>query len=493
MADSSISGIAKLVLQERVNDVKAAYSAKDKDDVDISASFMDFMSQSSFSSSKSQAADKSVEGIKAGAVSEGTPMYDSYAKKQDSISVKEDVTAKTVQETGQKELEEFAEDVYQTLEEEYQVSKEDIDAVLEILGLTVTDLMNPRNLMAFVTALTGEDVGTLFLSENFQNVMQEISLLTEELAADLGITKEQLAALCEEMKENAPDTDFADTMAQVTDDEAAAEPQAKDVQAADKQAQVVTVVRDEGEEVNSREVVIQEETPEKTEEKQSVQVVSSQSEEGETEGGQENSKQSSFFEHGKSGSMEHDTSNVHIAGQQNSRLESFVIPENGVVPSYTSQVNVADIMEQIANHVRLHITPETTSMEMQLNPEHLGKIYLNISERDGVIRAQIAAQNETVKEALETQMATLRQNLNQQGIKVDAIEVTVATHEFEQNLEGQAKQEQQNGQQMEENQKKSRRSLNLNDLDSLSGLMSEEEELVAKIMRDNGNQVDITV
>ena len=294
MADSSISGIAKLVLQERVNDVKAAYSAKDKDDVDISASFMDFMSQSSFSSSKSQAADKSVEGIKAGAVSEGTPMYDSYAKKQDSISVKEDVTAKTVQETGQKELEEFAEDVYQTLEEEYQVSKEDIDAVLEILGLTVTDLMNPRNLMAFVTALTGEDVGTLFLSENFQNVMQEISLLTEELAADLGITKEQLAALCEEMKENAPDTDFADTMAQVTDDEAAAEPQAKDVQAADKQAQVVTVVRDEGEEVNSREVVIQEETPEKTEEKQSVQVVSSQSEEGETEGGQENSKQSSF-------------------------------------------------------------------------------------------------------------------------------------------------------------------------------------------------------
>lgn len=46
---------------------------------------------------------------------------------------------------------------------------------------------------------------------------------------------------------------------------------------------------------------------------------------------------------------------------------------------------------------------------------------------------------------------------------------------------------------MEQNQKKARRSLNLNDLDGLSGLMSEEEELVAKIMRDNGNQVDLTV
>ena len=131
-------------------------------------------------------------------------------------------------------------------------------------------------------------------------------------------------------------------------------------------------------------------------------------------------------------------------------------------------------------------------MEMQLNPENLGKIYLNISEKEGVIRAQIAAQNEVVKEALETQMVELRQNLNQQGIKVDAIEVTVATHEFEQNLEGQAKQEEQARQQMEENQKKARRSLNLNDLDGLTGLMSEEEELVAKIMRDNGNQVDLT-
>ena len=55
------------------------------------------------------------------------------------------------------------------------------------------------------------------------------------------------------------------------------------------------------------------------------------------------------------------------------------------------------------------------------------------------------------------------------------------------------KQEEQAGEQMEQNQKKARRSLNLNDLDGLSGLMSEEEELVAKIMRDNGNQVDLTV
>ena len=131
-------------------------------------------------------------------------------------------------------------------------------------------------------------------------------------------------------------------------------------------------------------------------------------------------------------------------------------------------------------------------MEMQLNPENLGKIYLNVSEKEGVVRAQIAAQNAAVKEALETQVMELRQSLNQQGIKVDAIEVTVATHEFEQNLEENARQEQQAQQQMEESQKQTRKNLNLNDLDSMSGLMSEEEQLAAQIMRDNGNQIDFT-
>ena len=70
--------------------------------------------------------------------------------------------------------------------------------------------------------------------------------------------------------------------------------------------------------------------------------------------------------------------------------------------------------------------------------------------------------------------------------------MTVATHEFEQNLEENARQEQQAQQQMEESQKQTRKNLNLNDLDSMSGLMSEEEQLAAQIMRDNGNQIDFT-
>lgn len=487
MADTNISGIAKVVLQARA-DRKAANPGKDKEGVDFSASFMDMMKQNTPGNSVSQTAKVSTDSIQP-VKSGDSPVYDSYTAKQTNVSVREEVTAEKVQTEGAEKLEEFAENVYETLEEEFHVSKEDIEEVLADLGLSVTDLMDPKNLMAFVTELTGEDVGTLFLSENFQNVMQEISVLTEELAAELGITKEQLIAFSEEMSQNlqsaeAPAVDTADFQEIDT--------VAKEVDKTEgeKNAQTVAVSQKGSETVQGEEAIKAEE-PEETKEDQPGIAVA-ETEEEDTEESSDDSRNDNVFEHAKNGRTEQDHSNVHMSNVQDYRAEEFSVPKETGVPVYTSQVDVADIIEQIANHVRINLSAEGTSMEMQLNPENLGKIYLNISEKEGVIRAQIAAQNEIVKEALETQMVELRQNLNQQGIKVDAIEVTVATHEFEQNLEGQAKQEEQARQQMEENQKKARRSLNLNDLDGLAGLMSEEEELVAKMMRDNGNQVDLT-
>ena len=40
--------------------------------------------------------------------------------------------------------------------------------------------------------------------------------------------------------------------------------------------------------------------------------------------------------------------------------------------------------------------------------------------------------------------------------------------------------------------RQARRNINLNSLDDLEGLMSEEESLVARMMSDQGNSVDLT-
>ena len=149
------------------------------------------------------------------------------------------------------------------------------------------------------------------------------------------------------------------------------------------------------------------------------------------------------------------------------------------------------IMEQIVQQMRVTISAETTSMEMQLNPENLGKVYVNISSEEGVINAQFRATSEIVKEVLEAQIATLRENLNQAGVKVDAVEVTIASHEFERNLE-QNHQNPEETQETQGNKTNKRRNISIDSLDELSGVMTEEETLVAQMMRENGNSVDFT-
>lgn len=158
------------------------------------------------------------------------------------------------------------------------------------------------------------------------------------------------------------------------------------------------------------------------------------------------------------------------------------------------QAAMQEVIDQIVEYAKVSLSEDVKSIEMQLNPENLGKVYLHVSEKQGSVTAQLTAQNENVKEALVQQAVAIKEALNQQGVKVDAVEVSAGTHEFESNLERDARgQEEQARQQEEQNARRSRRGINLNeidDLDNLSGLMSEEEALVARIMRDNGNNVD---
>ena len=92
---------------------------------------------------------------------------------------------------------------------------------------------------------------------------------------------------------------------------------------------------------------------------------------------------------------------------------------------------VREIANQIMEHIKITISPEMTNMELQLNPEHLGRVNLTITEKEGMMTAQFTTQSEVAKEAIESQMTALRESLQNQGIKVEAIEVTVSEFGFE--------------------------------------------------------------
>lgn len=157
-----------------------------------------------------------------------------------------------------------------------------------------------------------------------------------------------------------------------------------------------------------------------------------------------------------------------------------------VQPKYTS-VNTTDIIRQIVDQISIAKTTGESVIEMQLNPENLGKLYINVTERNSEITARIAVSNETVKNALESQIAVLRENLQDANIRVNDVEITIATHEFERNLEQNAGNEngRQDGQQFTHQS-----SSNGGNRTGHNEAASDEAGLAAQIMRDNGNSVD---
>ncbi|HWT27607.1 MAG TPA: flagellar hook-length control protein FliK, partial [Mobilitalea sp.] len=145
-----------------------------------------------------------------------------------------------------------------------------------------------------------------------------------------------------------------------------------------------------------------------------------------------------------------------------------------------------EIVNQIVDRIKIIVKPEQTSMELQLNPEELGKVNLTIQSKNGVMTAQFVVQNEMSKEAIESQMSTLKETLNQQGIKVDAIDVTVASYTFEQ--KGQA-----DSQGQPENQKnQSGRKLSVEDAIQMTDADVPEEAGKADISGLTGSNIDYT-
>ena len=145
-------------------------------------------------------------------------------------------------------------------------------------------------------------------------------------------------------------------------------------------------------------------------------------------------------------------------------------------------VKPEEIIRQIVDEIRTTVKPDMTSMEMQLNPEHLGRINLQIVSKGGTVTANIMAQNEAVKEAIESQVTQLKETLESQGVKVEAIEVTVGSREFNQNLD-----ENNNG----EEQHKQKKHISKEELDEINGVTPINEEDDEELLRAKGSTMSM--
>lgn len=409
------------------------------------------------------------------------------------LNVKENSPTQKVEEL-QNQLEDtkdaFETGVKEILKDELDVSDEQVEDAMSILGLQWMDLLNPASLSQLVTQLTGtEDACSLLMSEEFTNIMQNTDELVQSLSETLGISKDEWVALQNQLAELTADfnetVDMADGGVQeiAPQTDATITSQDTTVMAATVQMTHTTEetqnVQPE-EETEDAAPVIQVNASEDAQTENNVSENAS-GEMGEPAAQSQKTKESSVNEHAQN--ME-----FQVRAEQQT-----VAPEEVNKVASRTTIDVQDIMNQITEFAKVNLSPENSSIEMQLNPENLGKVYLHIAAtKEGNITAELAVSSETVKTALEAQIADLRTSLNQQGIKVDAVEVAIASHEFERNLEQNASGEEQQGSQREESGRTAGRRLFRGELDELSGLMNEEEALAAQIMKDHGNTMDVT-
>ena len=351
---------------------------------------------------------------------------DAVDKKQNAADTgKADKTDKSKQDNKSDEkVNDVVQNVKDTIKEELDVSDEDIAKAMEVLGITDNDLLSVVKVTELVSALTGADSITLItdddMSGKLTSVLDAVNTAQEDIADMLNTDVDDAVLVVRTdavVKKDTDETAVKNTDSSITYNQSVSETESlSDVLAAKVTAQ---------------------------------------------------------------GSSKHEESTGEHTGEQNHNTQSYGGVADSIIQSMkdsfadivtedTSRVSEADIVNQVIDQIKLSSGREITSIEVMLNPERLGSVHVTVTAKNGILSAQIAAQNEQVKTALENQVTALKENFQNQGIKVEAVEITVMTHQFEagQNFG-------QNESERKQSEQKINKKLNLSDY------MDDEDETVS--------------
>ena len=372
------------------------------------------------------------------------------------------------------------------------ISEDELNNAMQLLGLTAMDLLNPANLAALYCEVTGNasDPQALVLNADFTALFNDVSQVASENDAQLDLLSQLTASDDGEILDadivSSADTNESTgsvntpekTVDSSNDDTAASGQNINDT--ADEAVKVYDSSTQDSSYQNSDEGTSSGET--------GNGITSDEN----TEKTQSKSQVDSSFDDSGERVLHHDDG----AHSDNSVLHASVSEQLNTDTSFEMsqsqsrlRVDTTDIIRQIVDSMSISNTTEESAINLQLTPESLGRMYINVSQKNSEISARIAVSNEAVKEALQTQMVNLKEALNNSGIRVNEVEITVASHEFERNLE--------QGAANDNRQQESTNSYNGSN-SSDSGIDSDmiqdraEERLVTQIMRDNGNSVDFT-
>ena len=389
-------------------------------------------------------------------------------------------------------------DILNTISNDLGVSEDDITDAMNTLGLSFADLSIPSNTAELYTALTGSDSVSLLTSDDFMSLLDDLQDIFLGVDDDL---MSQLPPLPADLTDLISQQDVTDEAAEQSD------------------VTVINVTSEETTEVTeTTETVVSVTTETVTNADSSQQSQTTDSSADETQNGtitntaqqttaadeKASSDTSDLFGNSSEQKSGADQVNVNAvsAGTAQAEGETEVTDFISTIQKYTD-INTDDLISQIVDKAKQTLSSRVSSLEMELHPQSLGKIFLQVTEKSGDVTAHLYAQNEAVKHALENRLADLTEDLNRQGVRVNEVTISVEPHAFDENLEknmsNQFGNNPNSGTQSGtfEGEASSRGSRSRSTIDLRNGAVSDDmtsdEALEASIMQDNGNTVSYRI
>ncbi|MDF2800149.1 MAG: flagellar hook-length control protein [Anaerocolumna sp.] len=268
----------------------------------------------------------------------------------------------------------------ETITQTLGISKDTLNQAMEELGFDSTDLLNNDNLKQLVLYLNNsQDMTELLTDESLGNSLQNLLETVNQFKISNNLSEEKIVSY-EQLNNQATVT--INEVIQIDDNaDASTEPK-------------VIVIKEEVKPVQS------------------------------------DNESSGYKQENTSDDKGRDTQSLTPAEVFIQNLVARPAQETGFTEQIANIRQMQAITNQIVEQIKITINPSQTAMELQLNPENLGKVNLSVIYKDGVMTAHFTAQNEAVKEAIESQMQVLKDNFSNQGLKVESVEVTVSNFTF---------------------------------------------------------------
>jgi len=293
----------------------------------------------------------------------------------------------------------LVEDIKNVVKDILDISDEDFEKIMAESGFAVVDLLNPQNVVSLIEQFKNTDTVSIAVNEELSQMLTDINTGINEVVnmfmKDNAVSFDEVINLIENYAK--PVTDDNQKVLQSTGQNV---PDVNRQDVTDESGKVI-------------DVIINDERPENT---------------------------GDFVKNDIASENDHKEKNDNAGNKTNvetvlDSLMSAVSDTTVTAADGMDGINSVYVVRQIVDAVRVNLTEEVRTIEVALTPEHLGKVNITVASKNGILTASMVVQNEMVKNVIENQLTMLKTQFESQRIRVEHVEVTVASHEFDSDMQ----------------------------------------------------------